>query len=418
MIKQYKVFYGWWIVGASFMIFLFNSGVVIQGFTALFEPIANEFNWSYAQVSLAASLRGFEVGILAPLLGFVVDRWGPRRLIFSGGILISIGLLILSHVNSLFDYYLAYALVGIGMSGIGSSVLFAAVANWFRRRVTMAIGIAACGVGFSGLMVPLITWLIDISDWRKATFILGLGVVIVNLPLSIVMRHKPEQYGYLPDGETITASAADDLSGRPLNVEVNVGTMQALTSRDFWHIALTFLCQFLIVSAVLTHVMPYLSSVGIARSTSSLVASVLSIGSIFGRLSFGWLGDRMDKIMVAIVGLILVSSGMIFFSFVSMERMWLLVPFIICHSIGWGGSVTIRAALIREYFGRLRFGTINGFADGIAMMGVISGSPLAGWVFDKWGAYHNIWYAFIVLGIVGAFIMGTIPRRGKSISIA
>ncbi len=91
-----KVFYGWWIVGACVFILLYTSGVIHFGFTAVVEPIAEEFGWSYAQISLASSLRGLEMGLLAPLVGFLVDRWGPRRLVFGGSILVGLGLLVLS----------------------------------------------------------------------------------------------------------------------------------------------------------------------------------------------------------------------------------------------------------------------------------------------------------------------------------
>ncbi len=88
--KPSKVFYGWWIVGACFLIAAYTGGTIFFGFTALFEPIANEFGWSYTQISLAASLRGAEVGLLAPLIGLFIDRLGPRRLAFGGAILLGL----------------------------------------------------------------------------------------------------------------------------------------------------------------------------------------------------------------------------------------------------------------------------------------------------------------------------------------
>ncbi len=102
--KRSNVFYGWYIVGACLLITLYTCGVVHFGFTAVFEPIAEEFGWSYTQISLAASLRGLEIGLFAPLMGFLVDRWGPRRLIFGGSILICVGLLLLSRVKCLRIY--------------------------------------------------------------------------------------------------------------------------------------------------------------------------------------------------------------------------------------------------------------------------------------------------------------------------
>ena len=107
-LKSHKIFYGWWLVAASFPIALYVAGAVFYGFTAIFEPIANEMGWSYAQVSFASSLRGLESGLLAPLIGIMVDRWGPRRLIAMGALALFLGLSLLSHVNSLAIFYGAF----------------------------------------------------------------------------------------------------------------------------------------------------------------------------------------------------------------------------------------------------------------------------------------------------------------------
>ena len=99
------VFYGWWIVGGSFLIALYVGGAFFYGFTAFFEPIADELSWSYAEISFAFSLRGLETGILAPVFGLLVDRFGPRRLIFFGAIIAAGGLILLSRSNSLVMFY-------------------------------------------------------------------------------------------------------------------------------------------------------------------------------------------------------------------------------------------------------------------------------------------------------------------------
>ncbi len=132
--KHSKVFYGWYIVGACSIILLYTGGVVILGFTAVFEPIAEEFGWSYAQISLAASLRGLEAGLLAPLMGILVDRWGPRRMLFIGSIILCMGFLILSRVSSLHMFYGSFAVIAIGMSTFTQTVPMTSVANWFRRK--------------------------------------------------------------------------------------------------------------------------------------------------------------------------------------------------------------------------------------------------------------------------------------------
>ncbi|MFH1088198.1 MAG: MFS transporter, partial [Chloroflexota bacterium] len=151
-----RVFYGWWIVGASLFISLFTGGVVSLGFTAVFEPIASEFGWSYTQISVAASLIGLETGLLSPLLGFLADRWGSRRIVFTGTGIVGLGLIALSRINSLGTFYGAFVIIATGMSMCTSPVFMTAVANWFRRNVSMASGIAACGFALGGLVVPLV----------------------------------------------------------------------------------------------------------------------------------------------------------------------------------------------------------------------------------------------------------------------
>ncbi len=406
--KPHRVFYGWWIVGACFFISLYMGGVVFYGFTTLIEPLAKDFGWSYTQISFAASLRGMEMGILAPFVGMLVDRWGPRRLLFSGVIITTLGLMLLSRTTSLGMFYGAFVLMAIGMSTCSSTVLMTAVANWFRRKIGIATGIMICGYGFSGLLIPVIVNLIDIYEWRMALALLAIGMLTICLPLSLLVRHKPEQYGYLPDGEMSNIAISNSLNTAQ-TVEPDVGAKQALKSRTFWHITLALMCQFIILSAVITHVMPYLSSIGVTRAISGLVAAGIPLASIGGRLGLGWLGDKVDKRRVAAGAFAMMSLGLLCFGFISAGDIRLLVPFLILFGIGYGGNNTLRASLIREFFGRSKFGTIHGFTIGIMALGTIAGPPLAGYVFDNWGSYQPIWFVFAGLAVAALLAVATTP---------
>jgi sugar phosphate permease len=193
-----KIFYGWWVVFACFLIAFYVSGTVMFGFTAFLEPIAEEFGWSYTKVSFAASLRGLELGIFAPVMGFLVDRFGPRRLLFLGTLSIGSGFIFLSLTSTLGMFYGSFVLIGIGTSACMGTVLAPAVANWFRKDVGKALGIMSCGIGAGGILLPLITLLIDLYQWRTTFVILGFGIMLIGLPLSLIVRHRPEKYGYLP----------------------------------------------------------------------------------------------------------------------------------------------------------------------------------------------------------------------------
>jgi len=407
--KPRRVFYGWWIVVACFFISLYTGGVVFYGFTAFFEPLADKFDWSYAQISFAASLRGMEAGLLAPLVGILVDRWGSRRLLVGGTIISTLGLILLSRTASLAMFYGAFLLLAVGMSICSSTVLMTAVAHWFRTKIGIATGIMASGYGFSGLLVPVIVRLIDTYDWQRALTILAIGMLALCLPLSLVVRHKPEQYGYQPDGEAQGTLTSSNNSAQAKPTELSIGTRQALKSRTFWHIALSLLCQAMIVSAVVTHIMPYLTSIHMTRANSGLIASVLSLVSIAGRLGLGWLGDRFDKRRIMGIAFAMMCGGLLCFGFASSEATRVLTPFLILFGIGYGGNNTLRASVIREFFGRSNFGAIHGFVLGIIALGSIAGPPLAGWVFDNWGRYQPIWLVFAGLAVIAMLTAVTIP---------
>lgn len=406
--KRPPVFYGWYIVGASLFILLYTGGIANFGFTAVFEPIADEFQWSYATVSLASSLRGLEMGLLAPVIGLLVDRWGPRKMVFAGSILVCLGFLALSAINNLVTFYLAFVLIAAGMSCATGTVLVTAVANWFQRKAGIAMGIVTSGFGLGGLLIPVVTLLVDRLEWRTAMVVVGLGMLVIVLPLSFLMRHRPEQYGYQPDGETLVMDTVE-IQEQPVIADTSLTTRQALKSRAFWHLAIASLCHAFVIGAVVTHMMPYLSSLGVERSAASFIALVLPVASIVGRLNGGWLGDRYGRKQVFAVSFFLITAGVFLFGLVEIDRMWILVPFIICFSLGWGGSVTTRITLLREYFGRGSFGTILGFTSGVMMVGHITGAPLAGWIFDTWKSYRGAWLGFGAFTLAGALLVSTAP---------
>jgi len=395
MIK--RIFYGWWIVLACFFIGLYVGGVVFYGFTAFFEPIREEFGWSYTQISFAASLRGLEMGFIAPLVGFLVDRFGSRKLILYGTITVGLGLIFLSLTQSLAMFYGSFLLVAFGAGGCTVVVTMSVVANWFHRKVGIAMGVMASGVGASGFFVPLIVWLIDVYGWRTTLIILGLGMWALGIPLSFVIRDRPEQYGYLPDGESsVEPIPKPEIQGRG----VEIGLKEALKKRSFLYLCTAEAIRMIAVAAVIIHVMPYLSSVGVPRATAGLVAGAIPLFSIIGRFGFGWLGDVFDKKYVMVWTLFLMGLGMLAFCYVQVTCVVFL--FLLLFAPGYGGGMVIRGAMLREYFGRDSFGKMIGILMGFGSIGGIIGPTLGGWAFDTLGSYNIIWLVFC--GIIGLAI--------------
>ena len=387
MIK--KVFYGWWIVLACFLIGLYVCGIVYYGFTAFFEPLVEEFGWSYTQISFAFSLRGLEMGIFAPFIGFLVDRFGSRKLILCGTITVGFALIFLSVTKSLAMFYGSFLLLSFGAGGCLSVVLMTVVANWFKKNLGKALGMVAAGFGAGGLIVPLIVRLIDLYQWRTTLIILALGMWILGIPLSFVIRDKPEGYGHLPDGELLH-DAMPPVENPGKGVEISF--KEALKQKSFLYLMLVEVIRSIVLSAVILHVMPYLNSVGIPRLTAGFIAAATPLISIAGRFGFGWSGDVFDKRHMMAVTLLLMGTGLLAFCYVEQE--WVIPIFLLFFSSGSGGGMVLTRTMLREYFGRDSFAKMLGVAVGCGSIGGIIGPTLAGWVFDTLGSYHLIWFVF------------------------
>jgi MFS family permease len=388
-----RIFYGWWIVLACFIISLFIGAVIFFGFTAFFEPIREEFGWSSTQVSFAASLRGLEMGLLAPLVGFLVDRFGSRKLLLCGTTAVGFGLVLLSRTQSLLMFYASFLLLAFGAGGCTSVVTMTAVANWFHKKVGIALGIMASGFGASGLLVPFIVSLIDLYGWRVTLVILGLAIWFIGLPLCLVIRDKPEQYGYHPDGEGV-----EHLGTKGEGAQINI--KEVLRNRSFLCLNIVEIIRMLATIAVVTHIMPYLGSIGIPRTTAGLVAAGVPLCSMIGRFGFGWLGDVFDKRQMMAAAFFCLGAGVLTLCFA--QAIWAIILFLLLFPCGFGGMMVLRGSIIREYFGRALFSKMIGIILGSASVGGIIGPTLAGWVFDTSGSYHFVWLLFS--GLVGLAI--------------
>lgn len=300
-------YYGWWIVGASVLVGLYVGGIVVYGFTAIFEPIVLEFGWSYAVVSFAASLRGVESGLLEPVVGRLVDHWGPRRLIAFGGLFTTAGLLLLSNTTSLITFYGSFALLAIGMSCCGPTVLVTAVANWFRARQAFATGVALSGFGLGGLILPLMVALIAQYGWRVTFEMLAIGAAVLILPLSLVFRKQPDASAELPRGAGRSPSATTHVPAHFMRdglAETPTGIRNVTRTRFFWLLTLAFTLHSAIVITVVTHVMPYLSDIGLERMSAGVVATAIPVLSVLGRLGLGLLGDRSRESNTSMCGIV------------------------------------------------------------------------------------------------------------------
>lgn len=400
------IYYGWWIVLASFMVALYVAGTIFYGFTAFIEPLANEFGWSYTQISLAASLRGLEMGLLAPFVGILVDRFGSRKLLISGVLILGFAIILLGFTQSLAMFYGAFILIAFGAGGCTSVVTMTAVANWFDKNVGKAMGVTASGFGASGLIIPLIVWMIAAFGWRTALIILGAGMWIIGFPAAFVIRNRPE------DDDNAASDAKPDnkdhLSRRQAQVK-RFRYKEMLKKKSFLFVNLAEMIRLMALMAVVTHIMPYLSTMEISRMSSGLMAAGIPLLSISGRFGFGWLGDLFEKKYIMAISYCLMGLGMLALSYIKLSGMMYI--FLFFFSNGFGGIAVLRGAFLREYYGKYNFGKLLGIMMGFGACGGIIGPTAAGWVFDRMESYYFVWLAFSVL--IGVAILLILKIESK-----
>jgi MFS family permease len=395
-----RVFYGWWIIAACSLMSLYIAAVTHFGFTAFFAPLVNEFGWSYTQISFAVSLRGMEMSILAPVVGFLVDRHGPRRLCLWGLFTIGLGFLTLSLARSLWMFYTGIVLIAFGAGGCTGVVMNTVVSNWFRKRIGLALGIFNAGLGASGLLLPIVVWLIDTYGWRSAVVAFGVGTWVTCIPLALVIRDRPEQCGLLSDGD----AGPDALQvNRPESMveEAPMRFSEAIRHRAFLFIVLGEVIRMTTLAAVINHIMPYLHVLQVPRATAGLIAGGLTLFSIPGRLYFGWLADRFDQRWVAAVACGLMAVGMFLLCFANQG--WVMILFLLLFPVGYGGANVLRGAMIQSYFGQAAFGRLIGLLLGASAIGGIIGPTLAGYLFDTTGGYTFTWI------LLGTATLSTVP---------
>ena len=410
MLRKRKIFYGWWIVLASAVLNFLAGGTFLYGFTVFFNPVKDTFRWSAAVTSIVFLFQRLEQGMLSPLAGFLVDRIGPRKMMLAGWTVVGLGFLLMSRINSLFSFYGSFIIIATGFSFGSFVVMNTAVAHWFREKRSRALTFIYVGFGVSGTLVPLAAMSIDKFGWRTTLTLIGIILLVFGTSLSSLMRHKPGQYGYLPDGKTEIATAglansADPSSaGKSTRQEASVTAAGvtvrlALRTRAFWLLSLVFLFQHLATSAVMVHIVPFLESVEVPTTLAATVVTGMTLCSLIGRLGFGFLGDFYNKRYLIAISVTVQTVGVLVFAFVAPNSTWLIIPFLLLYGPGYGGGIPLRPALQADYFGIQSFGTIMGLMSIPSMIGGLFSPVFAGWVYDVTGSYHMAWLIIALASI-------------------
>jgi sugar phosphate permease len=393
--KAQAVFYGWWIVLSGCVLQALNSGLLGQGFTVYFIPLQEEFGWSRTLLSSGFSLSNIENGILGPFEGWLADKFGPRRVVLTGVILMGTGFTLLSTVHSIVAFFLSFGLIAAGASLGGYLPISVAVLNWFVRKRSLALGIASSGHGLGGIIVPLVAWSLMVNGWRPTALVSGLVIWLIGIPCALLLRQRPEKYGYLPDGdkpapakaEKQEAQATESVPEAAVQDDDSFTIKEAIKTRAWWLIAAGHASAVLTVSAVSLHLAPHLvQRLGMSLEGAGAIVSLLLFMSIAGRLIGGILADRMDKRWLLVGSMISHTIGLLFLA--NATSMFQVVMFTIFHGVAWGARGLTQNSIRADYFGRKSIGIILGLASIPVVFAQVASPIFTAWLADLKGNYQ------------------------------
>ena len=392
------------MVLVAFCVDFVAVGFFFYSYGVFFKAIAADFGGSRLGVAIGLTVTSLVGAIAAPYVGRALDKYPLRNVMGVGATFMALGFLGLSFVQNELQFYLVLGLfVGFGASSMGNLATSKLVANWFDKRRGTALGIAAAGVSLSGVVMPYISAeLIGNYGWRQAFLIYSGFTFLVVVPLIFrLVISRPEDVGMRPDG-ALPARQSDGTLAAPLERQPppKLRLLALFKQQNFRMIVLTFSLVFCCMSATLTHMIPRLTDFGYTLVEASLVMSLCAGVGVIGKLSFGWLSDRLSvrRVMAVVIlaqfsGQYVMYSSADYFTFSIGAGLF---------GLGVGGVVPMHGAIVGKTYGRERFGAVLGLMRPAMFPIQILGVPFAGWIFDITGSYDIAFEAFLCLYVLAA----------------
>ena len=408
---QGRIFYGWYIAGASGGLQGLSMMLWMQSYGAYVVLLQEEFGWGKAWLAGAFAMTRVESGILGPLQGWLTDKYGPRAVLRTGVLIFGLGFFLFSQVHTLLTFYIAFALIAVGASLGGFATVMVAIVNWFDRHRSKAIAFSLLGGSIGSLAVPIVFACLELYGWRLTALMSGFLVIVIGLPLAQVVRHKPTAFGENPDGIEFSVAKRNKKS---ITINPDFTAREAMRSRAFWLISIGHACSLLTVSAVMVHLVPHLTEgLGYSLKHAGYVVALLAASLLVGQVMGGYLGDRFNKRVICTLCMVAHAVGIMLVTYASSIIM--VAAFAIVYGVSWGVRGPNLVGMRADYFGTRSYGTIMGFSSLIAMFGMSIGPILAGYLADVQGHYlvgFTIVSSGAFLGSF-AFFAATPPSRSK-----
>jgi len=408
---QSKIFYGWWILAVVFVGEMLAIGSTSYAFGLFVKPAEEAFGISRATANAGIILVFLGMGVSAPFLGRLLDRYSARSIFIGGALVMGAGMIGVGLAPKLWMIALCLVLlVAPGAMAIGPLAANTLVARWFTRHRGKAMGMAAVATSLGGaIIVPFMAFNLDRYGWREALMIQGVVIAVAMILMTTwIIRDRPQDLGLLPDGDAAGSAAAEQSaqqSGRLWTVR------QLVRTRDFWCIGLSVGTMFAINQSVLVSMVPYATDAGIGLAQATLLVSGLSIASILGKLCFGALADKVDKrwLLLTVIACTVLMLSVLILS----PSFWVLFGVVCIAGFAIGGELPVWAALLGERFGAKSYGTVMGLMSPINMGFNLVAIGYIGKAFDRTGSYAVPFSHFMVLAGVATVLTVLISSRSK-----
>jgi OFA family oxalate/formate antiporter-like MFS transporter len=401
-----RVFYGWWVVASLATIMFLSAGLGFYSLGVFVTPFEDEFGWSRGQVSVGIALATTVSGLLGPLVGLAVDRWGARGVLAVGATGMGISFALLGLTSSLAYLYFMFVTMAVWRAGMMLVPVAHVVANWFQQTRGLAMGVATTGIGFGGLvMAPLSKVLITSVGWRSTFFIMGLLIIAVGLPLTLlVTRAHPAERGLLPDGATGDRPLPRPLGSTPQPVAADAWpTAEAIRTSTFFLATTAISLGFASVGAVLLHTSPFMEDRGIAPEMAGLILGLVSGMGILGKVGSGYLSDRMSPRLLLASVFLMEAVGLTVL--ISTESTLGLAAFVLIFGYSMGGVVALQPLVVVYYFGLASLATIVGAMTAFSALFSALGPIFAGFMHDLLGDYTLAFIVFIAVDCFAALLV-------------
>ncbi|MCE2464721.1 MAG: MFS transporter [Dehalococcoidia bacterium] len=394
------IFYGWKMVAVvSFLIAVMSLGV-FQGVGTYLVALERQFGWSRTALSGAFAFSRVQGAAIGPVEGFLIDRFGCRRMIIIGFSIMGAGFIFLSRTEELWQFYLGFIILTLG-SGLGGWLACVTIVNnWFIRRRSIAMSSAMSGIHIAGLLVSVLALAVDKFGFHNATLGIGVFVLLVCLPMTKFIRNRPEEYGLQPDG-----NIAPSLTGGPEAYarEPDFTAREALRTRAFWIIAFVHLSSSVAIVSLALHLVPKLTDMGMSLSSAGIVVLTYTAIALPSQTVAGYVADRMPKTAAIFVFIAFQAAGIMVIALADSVPMVYL--FAVLYGIGFGGRVPLLTAIRGDYFGRKSFATIMGLSQLPNNIGMIVAPLFAGYMFDTTGSYLIPFSVFAGLTALGGVVI-------------